>query len=49
MTVLKPDTSEIMRFLDLVAAPGQIVELRLLELQRASHGFPCMLSGYFSD
>jgi hypothetical protein len=48
-TVLKPDTREIIRFLNLVAAPEQIVELRLLKVQRCGQRFPCTLSGYFND
>jgi hypothetical protein len=48
-TVLKPDTKEMIRFLGLVAAPGQVVELRLLKVQRSGRGFPCTWSGYFSD
>jgi hypothetical protein len=48
-TVLKPDTEEIIRFLSFVAAPGQIVELRLLHVQQGGQGFPRTLSGYFGD
>jgi hypothetical protein len=46
-TVLKPDTGAIARFLDLVSAPGQVVELRLLKVQPS--GSPCTMSGYFND
>lgn len=49
MTVLKPDTTEIARFLGLITVPGQIVELRLLKVQRGGEAFPRTLSGYFSD
>jgi hypothetical protein len=47
--VLKPETREIVSFLDLIALPGQIFELRLLKVQRNNRGFPYTLSGYFSD
>jgi len=45
----KPDTKEIVRFLHLLAEPGQVIELRLLKVQRAGHGFSRTLSGYFND
>jgi hypothetical protein len=48
-SVLKPDASEIQRFLDLVTVPEQIVELRLLKVHRNGSGAPYTLSGYFSD
>jgi len=47
--LLKPDPAEILRFLNLVAEPGQIIELRLLKVQTSRTQFPCTLSGYFSD
>jgi len=48
-TVLIPNKKEIIRFLDLIVEPGQIVELRLLKVQRGKREFPCTLSGYFND
>lgn len=49
VALLKPDPNEILRFLALLAAAGQIVELRLLNVQKDGRGFPRTLSGYFSD
>jgi hypothetical protein len=46
---MRPDPREIVRFLDLIVEPGQIVELRLPRVQRGSPGFPYTLSGYFND
>ncbi len=45
----KPDTAEIIRFLQGMAEPGQIIELRLLKVRRGGNGFSGTLSGYFSD
>jgi hypothetical protein len=47
-TAPKPNTREIERTLDLIAATGQIVELRLLNVEQAST-FSCTMSGYFND
>ena len=47
--ILRPDKKEIIRFLELIAAPDQIVELRLLKVQRGDRGFPYTLSGFFND
>jgi hypothetical protein len=44
----RPDTAEIIRFLELMAEPGQVIELRLLNV-RGTNGFLDTLSGYFSD
>jgi len=46
---LKPDPTEILRFLSLIAEPGQIIELRLLKVRRGANGFCGTMSGYFSD
>ena len=48
-SVLKPDSREIVRFLQSLAEPGQIIELRLLKVRRAGNGFSRTLSGYFND
>jgi hypothetical protein len=48
-TLLKPDPKEVIRFLNLVAEPGQIVELRLLNFHPREQRFPATMSGYFSD
>ncbi len=48
-TALKPDPREIIRFLGLISASGQIVELRILKVQEGSRGFMSTMSGYFSD
>lgn len=47
--MLKADTAEILRFVNLLAEPGQIIELRLLNVQSSGQGFPHTLSGYFND
>ena len=44
----KTNALEIERTLDLLAAPGQVIELRLLKVQRTST-FSCTMSGYFDD
>ncbi len=49
MIKMKPDPTEILRCLALLTAPGQVVELRLLNVQRRGQNFPCTLSGYFDD
>ncbi|MGA2186782.1 MAG: hypothetical protein ABSH47_27550, partial [Bryobacteraceae bacterium] len=49
MKGLQPDPSEIRRALSLLAEPGQIVELRLLEVQREGQRFSATMSGYFDD
>jgi hypothetical protein len=46
---LQPDRSEILRALELLAEPGQIVELRLLEVQGQGQRIPLTMSGYFDD
>jgi len=46
---MKPDAAEIRRCLTLVAAPGQIVELRLLNVQKPGQRFPVKMGGYYSD
>jgi hypothetical protein len=46
---LQPDRSEILRALELLAEPGQVVELRLLEVQSKGQRFPLTMSGYFDD
>lgn len=48
-TALKPDTTEIIQFLGLVAPAGQVIELRLLNVHQTGHGLPRTVSGYFSD
>jgi len=48
-TVAKVDTAEILRFLSLLAEAGQIIELRLLNVQHHGQRFPYTMSGYFSD
>jgi hypothetical protein len=45
----KPDPAEILRFLELLAESGQIIELRLLNVRTSGRQFPYTLSGYFSD
>jgi hypothetical protein len=46
---LQPDRSEVLRALDLLAKPGQVVELRLLEVQSQGNRIPVTMSGYFDD
>lgn len=45
----RPDPTEIGRFLQLLAEPGQIIELRLLKVRRGTSGFSHTLSGYFNN
>jgi hypothetical protein len=45
---IKPDAAEMLRCVALLAAPGQVVELRLLNVQRGQR-FSYTLSGYFDD
>jgi hypothetical protein len=45
----KPDTREVIQFLNLIAAPGQVIELRLLKVQQGGQGGSRTLSGYFND
>lgn len=49
MKALQPDPPEIQRALDLLAEPGQVIELRLLEVQCQGQRFPVTMSGYFDD
>jgi hypothetical protein len=46
--MLKADTTEILRFLDLVAETEQVVELRLLKVH-VGQRMPVTMSGYFID
>jgi hypothetical protein len=46
---LQPDRSEILRALELLAEPSQVVELRLLEVQSQGLRMPVTMSGYFDD
>jgi hypothetical protein len=47
--VVKTDTAEILRFLNLLAEPDQVIELRILGVQPGGQRFPYTLSGYFND
>jgi hypothetical protein len=47
--VVQPDLPEILRALGLLAEPGQIIELRLLEVQAQGQRIPTTMSGYFDD
>ena len=49
MKGLQADHSQILRALDLLAEPGQVVELRLLEVQGQGYRIPVTMSGYFDD
>ncbi len=49
MNAALPDRAEILRALTLLAEPGQIVELRLLEVQGRAQRIPITMSGYFDD
>jgi hypothetical protein len=46
---LQPDPPEVLRALDLLAEPGQVIELRLLDVQAQGQRFPATMSGYFDD
>jgi hypothetical protein len=46
---LKPDITEMLVFLKLVAEPDQVIELRLLKVQLPGHRTPVTMSGFFSD
>src|SRR5271168_3398767 len=46
---LRIDADEIRRFLDLIAEPDQIFELRLLKVQLGPLRAPVTMSGYFGD
>lgn len=43
------DQAEIRRFLDLLAEPGQVVELRALDVSEPGWKAPHVMSGYFND
>lgn len=43
------DSNEIMRALHLLVAPGQVVELRALEVSTPDYKAPHTVSGYFND
>lgn len=49
MKSIQPDRSEVLRALELLAEPGQVVELRLLHVQSQGQQFPVTMSGYFDD
>ncbi len=49
MRAIRPDLTEVHRALDLIVEPGQVVELRLLEVQSEGQRFPATMSGYFDD
>jgi hypothetical protein len=46
---VQPDPDEVRHALDLLADPGQVVELRMLEVQSQGRRFPATVSGYFDD
>jgi hypothetical protein len=45
----QPDPAEILRALDLLVEPGQVIELRLLEVQVQGQRVPTTMSGYFDN
>jgi hypothetical protein len=45
----QPDPAEILRALELLAEPGQAIELRLLEVQSQGQRIPPTMSGYFDN
>jgi hypothetical protein len=47
--IIRPNTKEMIRFLHLIAVRGQVIELRLLKVNRGTGGFACTISGYFDD
>jgi len=47
--VVQPNLPEILRALALLAEPGQVIELRLLEVQAQGPRIPTTMSGYFDD
>jgi hypothetical protein len=47
--MLKTDPAEILRFLNLLKEPDQIIELRLLSVKPPGKQFSYTLSGYFND
>jgi hypothetical protein len=47
--MVKANADEVVRFLGLLAEPGQIIELRLLNFHSRNQHFPATMSGYFSD
>lgn len=49
MKGVQPDLPEILRALQLLAEPGQVIELRLLEVQGQGQRIPTTMSGYFDD
>jgi replicative DNA helicase len=46
---VQPDRSEILRAVALLAEPGQLVELRLLDVHLQGQRFPATMSGYFDS
>jgi hypothetical protein len=44
-----PDLPEVLRALGLLAELGQVVELRLLDVQGQGQQIPTTMSGYFED
>lgn len=46
---VQPDLAEILRALDLLREPAQVIELRLLEVQGQGQRMPVTMSGYFND
>lgn len=49
MKAVQPDLPEILRAVDLLSELGQVVELRLLEVQGQGQRMPATMSGYFDD
>jgi hypothetical protein len=47
--MFRADPAEIIRFLDLVGEPKQVIELRLLKVQLQRQRIPVTISGYFTD
>jgi len=46
---VQPDIPEVLRTLELLAEPRQVIELRLLEVQGQGQRMPTTMSGYFDD
>lgn len=49
MKAVQPELPEVLRALGLLAEPGQVTELRLLDVRGQAQRFPATMSGYFND